>query len=409
VLVDLHVHYGMQLVPDKRPGGRNPLLSADGRSAFGARFDARVIRLAARLWNDESLVSGPRVSLERMGDGDVRVALSVLTCPLLEFGSRLRRPYRLRPPYGAPPVDSYFPALLRQLELVERDIAERHAGEAVVARNPDELTAGLAGRKLVLVHCVEGGFHLGASAAGVDRAVSELARRGVAYITVAHLFWRHVATNAPALGALPDRVYMRIAPQPAVGLGELGRAAVIAMVREGVLIDVTHMSRRALDDTFDLLDELDPDRSTPVIASHTAYRFGARAYNLDDTAVRRIAARDGIIGLILSEVFVADGLRREPSRRLDDSVALLCAHVDRIHEITGSHRHVALGSDLDGFIKPTLAGLEHPGRLRHLEEALVERYGSDVAAQITSDNALRLLRSHWLSPRRERPSLSPGA
>ena len=33
---------------------------------------------------------------------------------------------------------------------------------------------------------------------------------------------------------------------------------------------------------------------------------------------------------------------------------MLARHVDRIAELTGSHRHTAIGSDFDGFIKPTL-------------------------------------------------------
>jgi microsomal dipeptidase-like Zn-dependent dipeptidase len=260
----------MRLVPDSAP--------------LGDRFDARVIRLAGRLWNDESFAAGPRVSVERLGAGGVAVALSVLTHPLLEMGGRHSRWY-LAPPYGHPPLDGYFPALLRQLELVEREVTSRHHEQAVVARSVEELHDGLARGRLVLVHCVEGGFHLGASVESVERSVSELARRGVAYITLAHLFWRQVATNAPALGAVPDRVYTRIAPQPTLGLSDLGRAAVRAMVREGVLIDVTHMSRAGLNDTFELLDDLDPDLSVPVLASHTGYRFGARAYNLDEMTV----------------------------------------------------------------------------------------------------------------------------
>ena len=46
-------------------------------------------------------------------------------------------------------------------------------------------------------------------------------------------------------------------------------------------------------------------------------------------------------------------------------------------------------------MKPTLDGLQTAADLKLLESALIERYGSDVAAKITSGNALRLLRDHW--------------
>jgi microsomal dipeptidase-like Zn-dependent dipeptidase len=56
---------------------------------------------------------------------------------------------------------------------------------------------------------------------------------------------------------------------------------------------------------------------------------------------------------------------------------------------------VGIGSDLDGYIKPALPGLEHMGRMRSLQESLRERYGAENAERISSGNALRVLRSAW--------------
>jgi len=64
-------------------------------------------------------------------------------------------------------------------------------------------------------------------------------------------------------------------------------------------------------------------------------------------------------------------------------------------EITGSHRHTGIGSDFDGFIKPTMGGLESMSDMRTLEEALRDRYGSADAEAICSGNALRVLRAGW--------------
>lgn len=225
--------------------------------------------------------------------------------------------------------------------------------------------------------------------------MQKLAARGLAYITLAHLFWRSVATNAPALPFLPDAVYRRLFPQPKVGLTELGRAAVTAMVREGVLVDIAHMSTRSLQDTFDLLDELDPARSVPVIASHAGYRFGKQEYALTDDALRAVAARDGVVGLIFAEHQILDGLELGKTTSLGQSLDVLCRHIDKIAAITGSHRHVALGSDLDGFIKPTLAGLQSAADLALLEDALVVRYGAADTDLMLSGNVLRVLRAGW--------------
>ena len=165
------------------------------------------------------------------------------------------------------------------------------------------------------------------------------------------------------------------------------------MVDEGVLIDLSHMSERAYTDTFTLLDRLDPERTVPVLASHVGFRFGRQDYNLSAETVMQVAGRDGAIGLILAEHQAADGLDHPHS--FEDSMELLYRHIDRIHEITGSHRHTAIGTDHDGFIKPTLPGLEDASGLDKLELALRERYGAENAEAICSANSLRVLHAGW--------------
>jgi len=46
-------------------------------------------------------------------------------------------------------------------------------------------------------------------------------------------------------------------------------------------------------------------------------------------------------------------------------------------------------------VKPTLAGIESAAHMAKLDERIVGRYGAEAAEQITSGNALRLLRSYW--------------
>ena len=80
----------------------------------------------------------------------------------------------------------------------------------------------------------------------MTRNVADLAGRGVVYVTLAHLFWRRVATNANALPFLPDPIYRLLFCQPDVGLTPLGEAAVDAMYRNRMLIDLSHMNQVAL-------------------------------------------------------------------------------------------------------------------------------------------------------------------
>ena len=182
-----------------------------------------------------------------------------------------------------------------------------------MVRSAAALDAALAADKVAFMHCVEGGFHLGATPAEVEANVAELKARGVVYVTLAHLFWRDVATDAPAIPMISDDVYRAVFEQPeGVGLTELGEAAVKAMYRERMLIDLSHMSERSLADTFALLDRLDAESGDlptdhPVIASHAGYRFGEQEYMVSPDAIGRIAARGGVIGLIMARHQLNDG------------------------------------------------------------------------------------------------------
>jgi microsomal dipeptidase-like Zn-dependent dipeptidase len=386
VLADLHAHYPMHVIRGVEPETTlERMLRVSGRSRLTDKARALLLKVLARLISDRDWWSGPRISVPHLRAGGVGLVFSVLYRPFDEMD--------LDRPYTAPPASEYFAALLEDLDAVERQVASQDPAVIRVVHDRAELDRCIADGATALVHCVEGGFHLDPDPATADRQVTELARRGVAYITVAHLFWRSVATNVNAIPFLPDVIYDLLFPQPDVGLTPLGSAIVEAMVRERVLIDLSHMSELALDDTFALLDRLDPARDVPVLATHVAYRFGHQDYNLDEPTVRRIAERGGLIGLILSEHQGADGLDRP--RSASDSLTLLYRHVDRIAQITGSHRHIAIGTDFDGFIKPTLKGLEDAGDLTPLDSALSDRYGPADGELIASGNALRLLRSYW--------------
>jgi microsomal dipeptidase-like Zn-dependent dipeptidase len=387
LIVDLHAHYAMHLLPKTDGSPIDLLTTAKGRGRLRDRVRARLIHLASRIGNYRSFESGPRVTVPQLRDGDVGVALSVL----YSFWDELD----LDTPYGAPPEAGYLPRLMRQLDLVEDDIEQHHGAEAIVAADVAAVERALAQGQIAFVHCVEGGFHLGATPQAVDHGVTELARRGVAYIVLSHLLWRGVATNSPALPFLPDPIYRLLFHQPKVGLTELGEAAVRAMVREGILIDLSHMSNRAVAETFALLDSLDPDRRVPVIASHAAFRFGHQEYGVNEDTMRRIVERGGVVGLIFAQHQLNDGVRRSNTKTFEQSFEVICRHLDRMREIAGSHRHSAIGSDFDGFIKPTMAGLESMSDMDHLQQELAGRYGLDDAVRICSDNALRVLRDGW--------------
>jgi microsomal dipeptidase-like Zn-dependent dipeptidase len=380
VLVDLHAHYPMHVLPDAAQRHTHARLRDWNRR----RRRALIVNFISKLANYQGPDDTPSVTESLMRDGDVGVVLSVLYGAFDEID--------LSKSYGAPPAASYFADVVAQLELVEDHVAR--TGEAAIAHSPAELDGLLAAGRPILIHAIEGGFQLGQDEAAITANVRTLAERGVAYVTVAHLFWRDVATNAPALPFLPDWLYHLVFPEPDIGLTPLGRAAVEAMVQHGILVDLTHMSERSIADTFALLDERDPSKRVPVIATHMACRFGRLEYCFGDETIRRVAERGGVLGCILCEHYISSGLKRSTSS-YEDSIELLFKHVDRIREITGSSDHVAIGSDLDGYIKPALTGLEHMGHMRRLQQSLHDRYGAVQAEQMCNGNAMRVLRGAW--------------
>jgi microsomal dipeptidase-like Zn-dependent dipeptidase len=384
MLVDLHAHFPMHLLPDAQQRTHER-----ARTWWRQWLRARLVELASGVENYQGPGDTPGVTEALMRAGDVGVTLSVLYQPLDEMDLDAR--------YGAPPRSSYATDLLDQLQTVEDHVAR--TGQIAVARSPRELDECLAAGVPALVHAVEGGFQIGADSGEIRLTVRALADRGVAYITVAHLFFRDVATNAPALPFLPDRVYHLVFPQRRdQGLTALGRELVHAMVDDGVLIDVTHMSPRSLTDTLDLLDARGQG-DIPVIATHMACRFGGLEYCLPDEAIGRIAAGGGLLGLIMSKHFITSGQAEIPAT-FEGSMQALVRHIDHLRDITGGYEQIAIGSDLDGYIKPALPGLEHMGRMGDLQQALGEHYGGAIAERICSANALQFLRAQW---QRKRP------
>ena len=398
MIADMHCHYPTHLLaedPGLELAAADPATQAmtkvSGRPGWVNKFRAFALRTAANFINYED--DRWRVSLEELERGDVRAVFSVLMEPGAE--------YDFDEPYGAAPEDTYFGDILHRLRGVEADLKriDPQGERARVVTSAADLEATLAAGRVAFMHCVEGGLHLGKDVEEIKANVATLKREHVVYVTLAHLFWRQVATNAPAIPFLGERLYRFFFRQPKVGLTELGRAAVEEMYEQRMLIDLTHMSERAMDETLDLLDELDrrtgaAPEEHPVVATHAGYRFGKQEYMLTPERIRRIALRGGVIGLILARHQLNEEAGVVDPDDPAETPKVLRAHIDEIRRHVPSHTnaHVGIGSDLDGFIKPTVAGIDTAGDLATLEAPLRQAYGDD-AEMILSGNALNVAKA----------------
>ena len=85
-----------------------------------------------------------------------------------------------------------------------------------------------------------------------------------------------------------------------------------------------------------------------------------------------------------------DGIRRSRPRRSRRPSRSSAAHIDRIAEVAGPG-HVALGTDLDGFIKPTMGGIETAADLAALRDRLLAHYSPADVHAFLYGNARRVV------------------
>lgn len=325
--------------------------------------------------------------------GGVKVLWSSLHVPEREFLSFLPiRALALTTRGGRMLLrENAWQCLLAMTAEMERQVAR--AGERfVVVRSNAELDRAIDAGRCAIVHTVEGAHVLGAGLAQDDldgrlERLEMLADRGVASLTLAHLFPNDVAGHAEAI---PKSAFSGLLPDTGVdlerGLTDVGRAVVERMVDLGMVVDVSHCTPVARRDVYAAVAG-----RAPVVASHVGLRVfnGAEAYDLDEADVRAIADTGGVIGVIfmpywLSASHPADGL---------DAIWETLRQANAWSG--GAWQHVALGTDFDGFTDPP-DDLQGAASLPLVRERLV-REGLDEAdvAAVLGGNARRVLRACW--------------
>lgn len=174
-----------------------------------------------------------------------------------------------------------------------------------------------------------------------------------------------------------------------------GRDLIREMDALGMILDVTHLTDEGFDEALDLY-------KGPVWASHHNCRaLVPHQRQLTDAQILRLAERGALIGGCLDAWMLKPGLtQRVPFQSHTFGVTLetLIDHYDHICQLTGSARHCAIGSDLDGTygLEQSPADLDTIADIQHLHGLLLKRgYSNDDAAAIFHGNGLRFLREAW--------------
>ena len=185
--------------------------------------------------------------------------------------------------------------------------------------------------------------------------------------------------------------------QYAHGTGESGPLtdAGVSLLREferlGMILDATHLSDEGF---FQALDVF----GGPVIASHQNCRAlvpGCRQFS--DEQLRLLIDRDAVIGAAFDNWMIVPDWKTGQTPRSEATLAKLADHVDHICQLAGTHRHVAIGTDLDGGYgtEQSPAEVETIADVQKFAAVLDERgYASSAIDDIFHGNWLRFFREH---------------
>ncbi|HTS79497.1 MAG TPA: membrane dipeptidase [Myxococcaceae bacterium] len=289
----------------------------------------------ALLWNRDLRVRHRRghVDFVRLAEAGVRLQVFTVVSRGFPFVGGFRA-FALAHRWPLAAARTPWSRALHQIDRLGEACA---SGAAVLATTPGALAAAEQQGKLACVLGIEGGHAL----EGRVERVAELARRGVAFLGLTHL-----VPNELGGSSFPFRGRR--------GLTALGREVLDAMAGRGMAVDVAHASRR-------LLSALLDQSETRVFCSHTGVAaLGPRWRNLDDAALRRIADRGGVIGIIFGTPYLG-------SRRLE----AVADHLEHALDVAGEEA-VCLGSDFDGLV-PLPAGMRDVTDLWKLTAILLGR------------------------------------
>lgn len=172
------------------------------------------------------------------------------------------------------------------------------------------------------------------------------------------------------------------------GLTKEGSLLLEIMADLGFILDLTHMAEEAI---FQALDSYEG----VIVATHSNARAlvsGQR--QLSDLQIKRIAARDGVIGIVLFNGFLKEGYNKgDPKSTV--TTENIVSHIDHICQCVGDAAHVGIGSDFDGGfgVEASPEGIETHSDLRLLSLALEENgYSKYDIAAIMGGNWLSLIR-----------------
>lgn len=307
----------------------------------------------------------------------------------------------------------WIPGSVTDLEATGRAMTQIEAVRHAVAKHPINLsfaktTADIRrareGGQIAVLMGLEGGHMINHD---LDQ-LRQFSSLGVTYMTLTHVRatdWCDASTDKPTHN----------------GLSNFGKEVIREMNRLGMIVDVSHVSDKAVRDVLEI-------SAAPVFASHSSCRALCDSpRNISDALMRAIAAKGGVVQISFHMGFLSRAFRdaeaspeidqhidAELDRRCGENMACrmlesdrivrglveegklprvdwteIVRHIDHAVNVAGAE-HVGFGSDFDGAEMPY--GMEDASRLPLLTDALVQKgYSERDVEQILGGNMLRFM------------------
>ena len=157
------------------------------------------------------------------------------------------------------------------------------------------------------------------------------------------------------------------------GLTQFGQEAIQEMLRLGIMIDVSHSSENVVKDVLNLSDQ-------PILVSHTGFNGHCpSSRNISDSLMKEIAKKDGLVAVGFWHAAVCNNTPQSVAEAIQYGIELIGA------------KHVALGSDFDGAVRPGFDTSELVAITHELLEAGVKE--SEIRL-VMGENMLNFLKKN---------------
>ena len=278
--------------------------------------------------------------------------------------------------------------------------AEKHPGQLTMCTTAAEIRRAKKAGKVCVLMGIEGGYAIENSL----YALRNFYRLGIRYMTLTHNV-SHDWADAHR-GEVKNN-----------GLSEFGKEVVREMNRLGMLVDISHVSVKVMNDVLDVT-------SAPIIASHSSARaLHDHTRNVPDDVLKRVAQNGGVIMINFYPSFLDERTNKEENDRAarlrpqletlrkqfendpqgynEAERKLLAAnpiyvadykrivdHIDHIKKVAGID-YVGIGSDFDGvpFLPAGMNGMEDLALVTY--EMLRRGYTDQEIRKVLGENFLR--------------------